>query len=76
MTALSCSAVRSGASITVARRPRSFVRTRTRVAFIPDSVCIMLTADFRLPSVRRTRLTSVKPITVANVCNRNELSAH
>src|SRR5437899_7257131 len=76
LTDLRCSADSSGASITVARRPRSFVRTRTKVAFTSESVFIMLCADFLAPSVRRTRLTNVKPITVANVCNRNELSAH
>ncbi len=76
LTDLRCSAVSSGARITVARRPRSFVRTRTKVAFTSESVFIMLCADFLAPSVRRTRLTNVKPITVAKVCNRKELSAH
>src|SRR5216683_1153152 len=76
LTDLRCSADSSGASITVARRPRSFVRTRTKVAFTSESVFIMLWADFLVPSVRRTRLTNVKPITVAKVCNRKELSAH
>src|SRR6266699_4280184 len=76
LTDLRCSAVSSGASITVARRPRSFVRTRTKVAFTSESVFIMLWADFLVPSVKRTRLTNVKPITVAKVCNRKELSAH
>src|SRR5216684_1955920 len=76
LTDLRCSAVKSGASITVARRPRSFVRTRTKVAFTSESVFIMLCADFLVPSVRRTKLTNVKPITVAKVCNRKELSAH
>jgi hypothetical protein len=37
---------------------------------------MVLCADFRLPSVRRTKLTSVNPITVANVCRRSEWSAH
>jgi hypothetical protein len=74
--ALRCSAVSSGASKTVARRPRPCVRTCTIVASIPASVCIMLRADFPLPSARRARLTSVKPITVAKVCNRKEPSAH
>jgi hypothetical protein len=76
LTDLRCSALKSGASITVARRPRSFVRTRTNGAFTSARLFIMLLADFRVPSARRTRLTNVKPITVAKVCNRNELSAH
>jgi len=76
LTDLRCSAVSSGTRITVARRPRSFVRTRTKVAFTSESVFIMLCTDFLAPSVRRTRLTNVKPITVAKVCNRKELSAH
>ena len=40
-----CSRVRSGASNTVAGRPRCFARTRTKVASIPDRVFIMLRAD-------------------------------
>ena len=76
LTALRWSAVKSGASITVARRPSPFVRTLTKVAFISESVFSVPAADFWLPSLRRTRLTNIKPITVANVCNRNELSAH
>jgi hypothetical protein len=70
LTALRCSAVSSGASITVARRPSPVVRTRTNVVFIAESVFIVFTADFSLPSVMRARLTNVKPITVANVWNR------
>ena len=76
LTAWRCSALKSGASITVARRPRSWLRTRTKVAFTSASVFIMLSADCRVPSAKQTRLTSVRPITVANVCKRNELSAH
>src|SRR5215471_4311898 len=75
-TALRCSAVSSGASNTVARRPRSFVRTCTIVAATPARVFMTLMADFPVPSATRDRLASVKPITVAKVCRRNELSAH
>jgi len=46
------------------------------VAAIPARVFIVLRAEFGVPSAWRARLASVKPITVANVCNRNELSAH
>ncbi len=53
----------------MARRPSPFVLTRTNVAFISDNVFIVPEADFWLPSVRRARLTNIKPITVANVCN-------
>jgi hypothetical protein len=65
LTDLRCSALKSGASITVARRPRSFVRTRTNVALTSARVFIMLCADFRVPSASRARLTKVKPTTVA-----------
>ena len=52
--------------------------TRTNVAFISDNVFIVPEADFWLPAASgEARLTNiVKPITVANVCNRKELSAH
>ena len=70
------SRVRSGAGTTVAGRPRCFPRTRTDVASIPDRVFIMACADFWLPRARRAKLTSSRPMTVAKVCNRSELSAH
>ena len=38
-------------------RPSSLVRTRTMVAFTSERVFMVLWADFRLPSARRTRLT-------------------
>ena len=41
-----CSGVRSGASNTVAGRPRCLPRTRTNVAWIADNAFIMLCADF------------------------------
>jgi hypothetical protein len=41
-----CARVRSGASTTVAGRPRGFARIRTDVASMPDSVFIMPRADF------------------------------
>src|SRR5450759_225987 len=50
LIALRWSAVTSGASITVGRRPRSFVRTLTSVAFTSEIDFIVLCADFRLPS--------------------------
>ena len=65
LTALRWSAVKTGASITVAGRLGPFVPTRTKVAFISASVFIVPLADFRFTSVRRARLTSIKPITVA-----------
>ena len=76
LTALRWSAVKTGASITVAGRPGPFVPTRTKVAFISASVFIVPPADFWFSSVRRARLTSIQPITVAKVCNRKELWAH
>jgi hypothetical protein len=52
------------------------VQTCAIVASIPANVRIMPRADFSLPTATRARLTSVKPITVAKVCKRNEPSAH
>ena len=61
--------MRSGASITVRRRPVPPVVVRTNVARIPDSACIILRADKLVPEAILARLTSVRPSTVAKVCS-------
>ena len=76
LTARRWSAVSSGASITVGRRPGPPVVVRTRVARMPAKLCIMARAETSVPSAILARLTRVKPRTVAKVCNRSEPSAH
>ena len=66
-TALRCSAFSSGASMNVGRRPRSPVVVRTSVAVIPESDAIMVLTDASVPSAILAKLTSIRPITVANV---------
>ena len=75
LTALRCSALRSGASITVGRRPSAPERTRTSVAFTSESIFIKGRTGFRASNAKRAKLTSIKPITVANVWSRKEPSA-
>lgn len=66
-TARRCSAVSSGGSITVGRRPIWPVVVRTSVALIPASDAIISRAEAWVPSAIFTKLTSISPITVANV---------
>ena len=76
LTSFRCSALSSGASTIVGRRPRLLSLSVTVVASISASVFIMLFADLFVPAANRARLTSVNPITVAKVWTRSELSAH
>ncbi len=75
-TARRCSAVSSGASITVGLRPGPPVVVRTSVALICARFSSIRRAEASGVSAILARLTSVKPSTVAKVCSLSDPSAH
>ena len=75
-TARRCSAVSSGASITVGRRPGVPVVVRTSVALMQAKLSSIPLADASGASAIFARLTSIRPKTVAKECKRIDPSAH
>ena len=76
LTARRCSAMSSGASITVGRRPGPSVVVRTSVALISAKLSSIRRAERSGAKAILARLTSIRPKTVAKVCSRNDPSAH
>src|SRR5580693_2030259 len=74
-TAWLCAASSSGASGTVGRRPLLPVVVRTSVARMPARLFIIAETEASVRSAIFARLTSIRPMTVAKVCKRSELSA-